>query len=87
MGAGHRATTALHLKLTFAHMRMGWGVGAERCRKPCCVPCPRLPLRYAAQDAARAAPRAMVGKQPQVAGARCCTTALPGSPGHALGKL
>ncbi|HNK17852.1 MAG TPA: PLP-dependent transferase, partial [Piscinibacter sp.] len=51
MGAVTTRDEALHLKLKFAHMRMGWGVGANDAEAVLRA-LPSLPLRYAAQDAA-----------------------------------
>ena len=80
MGAVTTRDEALHLKLKFAHMRMGWGVGANDAEAVLRA-LPSLPLRYAAQDAAGRHLAQWWAAQPQVA--QLLHPALPGSPGHA----
>ena len=80
MGAVTTRDEALHLKLKFAHMRMGWGVGANDAEAVLRA-LPSLPLRYAAQDAAGRRLAQWWAAQPQVA--QLLHPALPGSPGHA----
>lgn len=80
MGAVTTRDEALHLKLKFAHMRMGWGVGANDA-EAVLRGLPSLPLRYAAQDAAGRALAQWWQGQPGVA--QVLHPALPGSPGHA----
>ncbi|MBS0442391.1 MAG: PLP-dependent transferase [Proteobacteria bacterium] len=79
MGAVTTRDEALHLKLKFAHMRMGWGVGANDAEAVLRA-LPSLPLRYAAQDAAGRCLAQWWAAQPQVA--QLLHPALPGSPGH-----
>ena len=79
MGAVTTRDEALHLKLKFAHMRMGWGVGANDAEAVLRA-LPSLPLRYAAQDAAGRRLAQWWAAQPQVA--QLLHPALPGSPGH-----
>ncbi|MBS0436436.1 MAG: PLP-dependent transferase [Proteobacteria bacterium] len=80
MGAVTTRDEALHLKLKFAHMRMGWGVGANDAEAVLRA-LPSLPLRYAAQDAAGRRLAQWWAAQPQVA--QLLHPALPGAPGHA----
>ena len=80
MGSVTTRDEALHLKLKFAHMRMGWGVGANDAEAVLRA-LPSLPLRYAAQDAAGRRLAQWWAAQPQVA--QLLHPALPGSPGHA----
>ena len=80
MGAVTTRDEALHLKLKFAHMRMGWGVGANDAEAVLRA-LPSLPLRYAAQDAAGRRLAQWWAAQPEVA--QLLHPALPGSPGHA----
>jgi len=74
---------ALHLKLKFTHMRMGWGVGANDA-EAVLRSLPSLPLRYAAHDATARTLAQWWAKQPQVV--QVLHPALPGSPGHAHWK-
>lgn len=79
MGAVTTRDEALHLKLKFTHMRMGWGVGANDV-EAVLRSLPTLALRYRAQDeASRALARWWQGR-PQVE--QVLHPALPGSPGH-----
>ena len=80
MGAVTTRDEALHLKLKFTHMRMGWGVGANDA-EAVLRSLPSLPLRYAAQDAAGRSLAQWWATQPQVV--QVLHPALPGSPGHA----
>ncbi len=80
MGAVTTRDEALHLKLKFAHMRMGWGVGANDV-EAVLRSLPSLPLRYAAQDEASRLLAQWWAAQPGVA--QVLHPALPGSPGHA----
>ena len=79
MGSVTTRDEALHLKLKFTHMRMGWGVGANDV-EAVLRSLPTLALRYHAQDeAGRALARWWQGR-PHVAQVQ--HPALPGSPGH-----
>ena len=80
MGSVTTRDEALHLKLKFAHMRMGWGVGGNDLEAVLRA-LPSLPLRYAAQDAAGRTLAQWWSQQPNVA--QVLHPALPGSPGHA----
>ncbi len=80
MGAVTTRDEALHLTLKFAHMRMGWGVGANDV-EAVLRGLPSLPLRYAAQDEAGRRLAQWWAQQPQVV--QVLHPALPGSPGHA----
>lgn len=79
MGAVTTRDEALHLKLKYAHMRMGWGVGANDA-EAVLRGLPSLPLRYDAQDRSGRALAQWCSQRPEVA----CVLhpALPGSPGH-----
>lgn len=79
MGAVTTRDEALHLKLKYAHMRMGWGVGANDA-EAVLRSLPSLPLRYDAQDRSGRALAQWWSQRPEVA----CVLhpALPGSPGH-----
>lgn len=79
MGAVTTRDEALHLKLKFTHMRMGWGVGANDV-EAVLRSLPSLPLRYAAQDEAGRRLAQWWAAQPAVA--QVLHPALPGSPGH-----
>lgn len=80
MGSVTTRDEALHLKLKFTHMRMGWGVGANDA-EAVLRSLPSLPLRYAAHDATARTLARWWAKQPQVV--QVLHPALPGSPGHA----
>jgi cystathionine beta-lyase len=80
MGAVTTRDEALHLKLKFAHMRLGLGVGANDAELML-RSLATLPLRYAAHDHAARALAHWWSQQPQVA--QVLHPALPGSPGHA----
>jgi cysteine-S-conjugate beta-lyase len=79
MGSVTTRDEALHLRLKFAHMRIGFGVGgndAELVLRSL----PSLPLRYQAQDRAGRTLAEWWATRPEVA--RVLHPALPGSPGH-----
>lgn len=79
MGSVTTRDEALHLKLKFTHMRMGWGVGANDV-EAVLRSLPTLALRYRAQDeASRALARWWQGRRHV---AQVLHPALPGSPGH-----
>ncbi|WP_372526870.1 PLP-dependent transferase [Piscinibacter sp.] len=79
MGAVTTRDEALNLKLKLAHMRMGWGVGANDAEF-LLRSLPTLPLRYAAQDRAARMLAEWWLKRPEIA----CVLhpANPASPGH-----
>jgi cystathionine beta-lyase len=79
MGSVTTRDEALHLKLKFTHMRMGWGVGANDVEAVLRA-LPTLALRYGAQAAAGQALAEWFVKRPGVA--RVLHPALAGSPGH-----
>ncbi|MFT3955341.1 MAG: PLP-dependent transferase [Piscinibacter sp.] len=79
MGSVTTRDEALHLKLKFTHMRMGWGVGGNDIEAVLRA-LPSLPLRYAAQDAAGRALAQWWAQQPGIA--QVLHPALPGAPGH-----
>jgi cystathionine beta-lyase len=79
MGAATTRDEALHLKLKYAHMRMGWGVGANDA-EAVLRSLPSLPLRYDAQDRSGRTLAQWWSQRPEVA--RVLHPALPGSPGH-----
>ena len=79
MGAVTTRDRELHLRLKGAHMRMGWGVGANDVEAVLRA-LPSLPLRYAAQDAAGRALAEWCRQQPQIV--QVLHPALLGSPGH-----
>ena len=83
MGSVTTRDEALHLKLKFTHMRMGWGVGANDA-EAVLLSLPSLPLRYAAHDATARTLAQWWAKQPQVV--QVLHPAWPGSPGHAHWK-
>jgi cystathionine beta-lyase len=83
MGSVTTRDEALHLKLKFTHMRMGWGVGGNDV-EALLRSLPSLPLRYAAHDAsARTLAQWWAGRGEVV---QVLHPALPGSPGHAHWK-
>ena len=83
MGSVTTRDNALHLRLKFTHMRMGWGVGANDI-EAVLRSLPSLEIRYAAQDrAARTLARWWQGR-PEVA--QVLHPALAESPGHANWK-
>ncbi|WP_119154241.1 PLP-dependent transferase [Caldimonas tepidiphila] len=79
MGSVTTVDEALHLKLKFAHMRQGWGVGANDV-EAVLRSLPTLPLRYAAHDEAARELARWCQKQPEIV--QVLHPALPGSPGH-----
>ncbi len=80
MGSVVTRDEALYQRIHFAHMRLGFGVGANDVELVL-RGLTSMPLRYEAQDAAtRALARWMQGLPPV---ARVLHPALPGSPGHA----
>ncbi len=80
MGSVVTRDEALHLKLKLAHMRLGWGVGANDA-EAILRGLPSLPLRYRAQDRAARVLAAWLAERPEIAQLR--HPAFPGSPGHA----
>jgi cystathionine beta-lyase len=80
MGAVLTRDPALHEKLMLAHMRLGYGVGADDASLVL-RGLPSLALRYAAQDAAARRVATWLARRPEVA----CVLhpAFPDSPGHA----
>jgi cystathionine beta-lyase len=79
MGSVTTRDAALHLQLKLAHMRMGWGVGANDV-ETVLRSLPSLDVRYAAQDrAARAFAQWWTGRDEI---AQLLHPAFPGSPGH-----
>lgn len=79
MGALTTRDEALHLALKFAHMRLGFGVGANDAEAVLRA-LPSLPLRYDAQDRAGRALAQWWSDRPEVA--QVMHPALPGSPGN-----
>ena len=80
MGSVTTRDPALHLRLNAAHMRMGWGVGANDV-EAVLRGLPTLPLRYAAADrAGRALAEWWAGRSEVT---QVLHPALAGSPGHA----
>jgi len=80
MGSVTTRDPALHLVLNAAHMRMGWGVGANDAEAVLRA-LPSLSLRYAAQDRAGRLLAQWWARRPEVV--QVLHPALPGSPGHA----
>lgn len=80
MGSVTTRDEALHLRLKFTHMRMGWGVGANDV-EAVLRGLPSLPLRYAAQDAAGRTLAQWWRQQAHIAAV--LHPALDGAPGHA----
>jgi cystathionine beta-lyase len=83
MGSVTTRDEALHLKLKFCHMRMGWGVGANDVELVL-RSLPTLPLRYEAQDAAARMLAAWWSQRREVT--QVLHPAIPGSPGHECWK-
>ena len=79
MGSVTTRDAALHLKLNAAHMRMGWGVGANDAEFVL-RSLPSLALRYAAHDRAARVLAQWWAQRPEVTQVR--HPALPSSPGH-----
>jgi cystathionine beta-lyase len=78
MGSVTTRDEALHLKLKAAHMRLGWGIGANDAELVL-RSLPTLALRYAAQDRAARTLADWLGQRSEVA--RVLHPAVPGSPG------
>jgi cysteine-S-conjugate beta-lyase len=79
MGSVTTRDQALHLKLKFAHMRLGWGIGvndAELVLRSL----PTMALRYAAQDRAGRTIGEWLSQRREIA--RVLHPALSGAPGH-----
>ena len=83
MGSVTTRDPALHLKLNAAHMRMGWGVGANDAEAVLRA-LPSLPLRYAAADCAGRTLARWWAQRPEVA--QVLHPAIEGSPGHSSWK-
>lgn len=83
MGSVTTRDETLHLKLKFAHMRLGLGVGANDA-EAVLRGLPTVRLRYDAQDAAGRALAQWWAQRPQVQAV--LHPALEGSPGHAHWK-
>ncbi len=79
MGSVTTRDEALHLKLKFCHMRMGWGVGANDVELVL-RSLPTLALRYDAHDAAARALATWWSRRAEVV--QVLHPALVGSPGH-----
>ena len=80
MGSVTTRDETLHQRLSGAHMRMGWGVGANDVETVLRA-LPSLPLRYTAADQAGRALARWWSTRPEVA--QVLHPALEGSPGHA----
>ena len=80
MGSVTTRDDALHLKLKFTHMRLGWGIGANDAETMLRA-LPTLALRYAAQDRAARTLADWLGQRREIV--RVLHPALPGSPGFA----
>jgi cystathionine beta-lyase len=80
MGSATTRDEALHLKLKYAHMRLGIGVGANDA-EAILRGLPSLPLRYRAQDEAARALAAWWSTRPEIV--QVLHPALAASPGHA----
>jgi cystathionine beta-lyase len=80
MGSLTTRDPVLHERLLLAHMRIGFGVGANDAELVL-RSLPSLPLRYAAQDASARRIAERLGTR-RDAVARVLHPALPGSPGH-----
>jgi cystathionine beta-lyase len=83
MGSVTTRDETLHLKLKFAHMRLGIGTGANDA-EAVLRGLPTLPLRYDAQDKAGRALASWWSQRAEVVAV--LHPALPGSPGHAHWK-
>jgi cystathionine beta-lyase len=79
MGSVTTRDEALHLRLKFAHMRIGFGIGANDAELVL-RSLPSLALRYEAQARAGRTLAEWWAKRPEIA--RVLHPALPGSPGH-----
>ncbi len=80
MGSVTTRDEALHLKLKFAHMRLGWGIGANDA-EALLRSLPTVALRYAAQDRAARTLAEWLAQRREIV--RVLHPALPGSPGFA----
>ena len=80
MGSVTTRDDALHLKLKFTHMRLGWGIGANDAETMLRA-LPTLALRYAAQDRAARTLADWLGQRREIV--RVLHPALPESPGFA----
>ena len=83
MGSVITQDPALHQRIHFAHMRLGFGVGANDVELVL-RGLPTIALRYAAQDAATREMASWMQTLPQIE--RVLHPALPGSPGHETWK-
>ncbi len=83
MGSVTTRDEALHLRLKFCHMRMGWGVGANDAELVL-RGLPTLALRYDAHDAAARTLAAWWSQRREIT--QVLHPALPGSPGHECWK-
>ncbi|MEO6747483.1 MAG: PLP-dependent transferase [Caldimonas sp.] len=83
MGSVTTRDNALHLRLKFTHMRMGWGVGANDI-EAVLRSLPSLEIRYAAQDRAARTLATWWHCRPEVA--QVLHPAIAQSPGHAHWK-
>jgi len=83
MGSVTTQDEALHLKLKFCHMRMGWGVGANDVELVL-RSLPSLALRYDAHDASARTLAAWWSQRREVT--QVLHPALPGAPGHEFWK-
>lgn len=79
MGSVVTRDESLHIRLKLAHMRLGWGVGANDV-EAVLRSLPSIELRYRAQDAAARVLAGWLRQQPQVA--QLLHPAFDGSPGH-----
>ena len=79
MGSVTTRDPALHLRLNAAHMRMGWGVGANDV-EALLRALPSLPLRYAAADRAGRTLAQWWAQRPEIA--QVLHPAFSSSPGH-----
>ena len=83
MGSIVTRDDALHLKIKLAHMRLGFGIGANDA-EVVLRSLPSLPLRYHAHDRAARELARWLGSRPEVA--QLLHPAFEGSPGHAHWK-
>ena len=79
MGSATTRDVALHLRLKYTHMRMGWGVGANDV-EAVLRSLPSLELRYTAQDRAARTLAEWFAARPEIA--HVLHPALAGAPGH-----
>jgi cystathionine beta-lyase len=80
MGSIVTRNAALHERIKLAHMRLGWGVGANDVESVL-RSLPSLEIRYRAQDAAARQLARWLQSQPAIA--QVLHPALEGAPGHA----